>query len=64
MSLFNAKFFYAEAKFTVAELDRTQQYSGEYLDVYLRRFHEKVLDCYDLVKEKVLVNVCLHGMAK
>lgn len=42
----------------VAELGRTRQYLGEYLDLYVRRFHEKTLDCCDPVNEEVLVKVC------
>lgn len=30
----------------------------------MKRFHEKVLDCCDLVIENVLVYVCLDGMIK
>lgn len=40
----------------------TEQFSGEDLDRYVRRFYEKVLDSYDPVDEEVLVNACLHGM--
>lgn len=35
---------------------------GEDLDLYVKRFHNKALDCINLVDEEVLVNVCLHGM--
>lgn len=30
--------------------------------MYLRRFHEKALDCCDPVDKVVLVNFCLHNM--
>lgn len=30
----------------------------------MRRFHEKALDCCDLVDEQVLVKICLHDMAE
>lgn len=59
---FNTKFFFAEAKYTLVELGRTRQYAGEGLDLYVKRFHDKALDCVDRVDEEVLVNVCLHGM--
>lgn len=32
------------------------------LELYVKRFHEKVLDCYDAIAEKVLVEICLDGM--
>lgn len=41
VNMFNSKFFCGEAKFTLAELGRTRQYSGEDLDVYVKIFHEK-----------------------
>lgn len=41
LSQFNAKFFYTEAKFTLTELDRTQQSSNEDLNVYMRRLTKK-----------------------
>lgn len=47
---------------TLVELGLTQQYYGEDLDVYMRRFHEKALDCCNIVDEEVLVNVCVHSM--
>lgn len=42
-----------------AELDK-----GEDLHVYVRRLHEKALDCCDLVEEEILLNVCLHDRIK
>lgn len=33
-------------------------------NIYLRRFHEKAMDCCDSVEEEVLVNVYLYGMEK
>lgn len=61
MSLYSAKFFDVEAKFTLVKLGRTRQSSGKDLDFYMRRFYEKALDCSPM-EEKVLVNFCLHGM--
>lgn len=49
--LLSTNFFHAKAKFTLAKLDGTQQYSMEDLDIYVRRFHEKALECHDLVEE-------------
>lgn len=62
VAAFNTKFFFAEARYTLAELGRTRQYPGKDLDLYVKRFHDKTLDCVDPVDEEVLVNVCLHGM--
>lgn len=58
----NAKFFYAEPKYTLAELARMRQYPGDDLDLYFKRFRGKELDCSDPVDEQVLVNVYLHSM--
>lgn len=62
VATFNTKFFFAEAKYTLAEWGRTRQYAGEDLDLYVKRFHDKALDCIDPVEEEILVDVCLHGM--
>lgn len=32
------------------------------MDAYVKHFHERALDCCDLVAEDVLVDICLHGM--
>lgn len=53
-----------QTRFTLVELGRTRQYSNEYLNVYVRRFHEKALDCCDLVDEEMHVDVCLHVMTE
>lgn len=50
-----------EAKFSLAELGRMKHFPGN-LDLYVRKFQEKALDCCDGVDEEVLVNVFLHGM--
>lgn len=39
------------SNYTLAELGRTMQYSGEDVDLYVKRFHEKTLDCIDPVDE-------------
>lgn len=36
VSLFNTRFFHAEAKFFLVELNRIWQYSGEDLDIYVK----------------------------
>lgn len=59
MSLFNTKFFWLEAKFTLAKLGQTCQYPGEELDAYIRRFYEKAMDYYDPMSGDVVVDVCL-----
>lgn len=41
MSQFNAKFFYLEDKFTLAEVDLTRKYLGPELDVFRRSFMKK-----------------------
>lgn len=38
-----------EAKFKLTEITRKCQYPGEDLNVYVKRFYEKALDCYDLI---------------
>lgn len=53
--MFNTKFFYVEANFSLAELGRIHQSPGEDLDTCMKRFHDKTLDCRDLVEEEVLV---------
>lgn len=62
VAAFNTKFFFAEAKYTLAELGRTTQYASEDLDLNVKRFHDKALDYVDPVEEEILVNVCLHDM--
>lgn len=62
VATFKTKLFFAEVKYTLAELGCTQQYAGKDLDLYVKRFHDKALDYVDPVDEEILVNVCLHGM--
>lgn len=62
VSTFNVKFFCVEAKYTLAKLCRTWQYPGEDLNLFVKRFHEKALECSDPVDEEILVNVCLYDM--
>lgn len=62
VAAFNTKFFFTEAKYTLAELGRSRHYAGEDLDLYVKRFHDKALDYVDPVEKEILGNVCLHGM--
>lgn len=68
VSLFNNKFFYAETKFTLAELGKTRPYPREDSDVYVKRFHEKAIDfcsncwrcpsrCFPLWQERRLPSI-------
>lgn len=34
----------------------------EDLDTNIRRFHDRALDCYDHIEQKMLVDICLCGM--
>lgn len=49
--------FLERAKFSLAELESTEQFPDKDQDLYVRRFHEKALDCCYPVEEEVLVNV-------
>lgn len=60
VSTFNTNPFCEEAIFSLAELGGTR--SGEDLDLYVRRFHEKALDSCEPVDEEVLLIFCLHDM--
>lgn len=62
VATFDTKFFFAKPKYTLSKLGQTRQYAGEDLDLYVKRFHDKALDCIDPVDEEVLVNVCLYDM--
>lgn len=53
---------YAEAMFSLAELCSVRQHPGDDLDIYLKRFRDKALDCCNLVAERMPVEVCLDGM--
>lgn len=62
-SLFNTKFFNAEAKIILAKkLGRTRQYPDMTCMRMWKKFHKRVLDCYELVLDDILVDVCFHGM--
>lgn len=43
------------------DLGRIRQLPWEDMDTYLKRFHDRGLDYYDPVEERILFNVCLHG---
>lgn len=34
------------------------------MDMYVRRFHEKVLDYEDSMEKEIYVNISLHSMVK
>lgn len=53
-SLLNAKSFCVESKFILAELRKTSQFSSEYLDACIRRFHERAMEVF-LVAEDLLL---------
>lgn len=62
VSAFNTKFLCAEAKYTLAQLGCTRKYPGKDLDLQIKRFDDKALDCSDPVNEEVLVGVASrHG---
>lgn len=48
--------------FSLAELDRICRCLVEDLDVSVKRFRDQALGCYDLVEERMRVNICLHSM--
>lgn len=52
-----------EAKFSLVELGRTIQSQCEDLDLYVKRFQEKALDCCGPVGKETMIDVCLHVMA-
>lgn len=70
--VFIIKFFCGDAKFTLAVLGHTRQSSGEDLDLYVRRFHERAPDCCVVVNEKLrLIFSCMvwltnivHGISE
>lgn len=62
ISLFNSKFFYAEPRFSLAELDCVQQHLGEDLDACIRTFYDRALDCCNTVEEQMRDDVCLLEM--
>lgn len=61
--VFNVKFFYGEAKFSLALLGLTHNFFGKDLALFAERFHERALDYYDAVDEETMVDVYLPGMA-
>lgn len=53
---------YVQRLSTLTELGRKRQYQGKDHDLYVKRVHEKILDCSDPIDEEFLVNVFLHDM--
>lgn len=62
VSLFNTKFFLAKVMFLFS-ISMEHEYPWEDLDAYMRSFHEKALDCCDLLVEEVLA-IYLHKEEK
>lgn len=62
ISMSKAKFFYAETKFSLAEIVRIRQYPRGRSRYIGERFHDKALDCSDPLEERTLVDICLRGM--
>lgn len=54
--------FSTKAKISLDELCMMRQHLCEDLDMHVRRFHERAMDCYDQVDGEVFVNVYLYGM--
>lgn len=50
--------FVVKQSFLWAVLGRTRQFPGEDLDLHVRRFQEKALDCCDAVDEETMIDIC------
>lgn len=50
------------SKVHISRIRCTQQFPDPELDLYVKRFHERALDCYT-VDEEIMVDICLHRMA-
>lgn len=65
--LFLIKFFCGEAEYTLAEFGHMRQHLAANLDLYIKKSHEKAVDCRDLVDKEVIASLwipCLpswHG---
>ena len=59
---FMKEFFALEEKLMLLDLQHEKQRVSEGLLVYIRRFRDLSLLCYDLVEEERLVDVCIAGM--
>ena len=59
---FMKEFFALEEKLMLLDLQHEKQRVSEGLLVYIRRFRDLSLLCYDLVGEERLVDVCIAGM--
>lgn len=60
VSMFNTKCFYAACSPLLSSAAFVAP--REDLDIYVKRSRDKALDYYDPVKERMLVDICLHGM--
>ena len=56
------KFFALVEKLTLLDLQQEKQRISEVLLGYIHRFRDLSLICYDPVKEKRLVDICISGM--
>ena len=56
------KFFALEEKLMLSDLQHEKQRVSEGLLVYIRKFRDLSLLCYDLMEEERLVDVCIVGM--
>ena len=59
---FMKEFFALEEKLMLLDLQHEKQRVSEGLLVYIRRFRDLSLLCYDFVEEERLVDVCIAGM--
>lgn len=60
LSISSTKFVCVEPKISFlfwAKLSLLRQYPGQDLDLYIRRFHKKAIDCCDVVDEEICM-VC------
>ena len=56
------KFFALEEKLMLSDLQHEKQRVSEGLLVYILKFRDLSLLCYDLMEEERLVDVCIVGM--
>ena len=60
--LFVQKFFLAEDEFTLTQLGREKQRSGEEVVAYIRRFRERSLYVREKARESKLLQICAEGL--
>ncbi|GKV11495.1 hypothetical protein SLEP1_g22752 [Rubroshorea leprosula] len=59
---FCQKYFQSEERITILDLHKTRQCTGEDLMIYVKRFRDLALDCYDGHAESFLVEICIYNM--